>query len=246
MNLRKPIWISHRGYCESATENTIEAFEAAIGVGFRAFETDLRITADNHIVLSHDRDLMRTAGVNVNVHQKTKKELVQIPLRRGSRLMFFEDLLLRFLNYRWTLEFKDDDADLCIERFLQIIEAEGLRDWVRKNVKFLVWKREHEERIQTSIPEAHFYALFTDCRKAALSRLFHLPFWKKIDDQKTYGVPPRFLGINLFQKKYVEAFHDRGAEILAYLPETEAESQAAVAAGFDEILTNYKISDRFT
>lgn len=236
-----PLWISHRGFCEAATENTIDAFEAARKIGFRAFETDLRLTADGHIVLSHDETLDRVAGISASVHRQTKQELQAVALPRGARLMFFEEILMRFLGDRWTLEFKPEYAEACIQKFLQIVGRERLHDWVQTQVKFLVYENAHEDLLKKHLPNAKFYACFRDCKRAALSQIFHLPFWKEIQQGKTYGLVPRFLGLDLFQKKYVDIFHQAGAEILAYLPKTQEQAKAAVAAGFDEILTDGRI-----
>ena len=61
-NNKKPFWISHRGYAKKYTENSQEAFDAALDLGFEFLETDLRITADGHIVLCHDPDFRRLGG----------------------------------------------------------------------------------------------------------------------------------------------------------------------------------------
>jgi glycerophosphoryl diester phosphodiesterase len=46
--------IAHRGASRLATENTIEAFELAVGVGADAVELDVRRTADGVLVVHHD------------------------------------------------------------------------------------------------------------------------------------------------------------------------------------------------
>lgn len=50
----------------TAPENTLAAFERARAAGADAFECDVRITADNHVVVCHDSTLDRTTdGVGV-------------------------------------------------------------------------------------------------------------------------------------------------------------------------------------
>ncbi len=53
--------MAHRGASDVAAEHTLGAYVAALDVGAEAFECDVRLTADGHLVCVHDRDLRRTA-----------------------------------------------------------------------------------------------------------------------------------------------------------------------------------------
>lgn len=58
-----PQCIAHRGYKAENPENTMCAFRAAIEKGrAHAIETDIHLTKDNIVVLSHDPDLKRCFG----------------------------------------------------------------------------------------------------------------------------------------------------------------------------------------
>jgi len=46
--------IAHRGFTRKYPDNTLEAFEAAIGINVDAIECDVRETDDNHFVMFHD------------------------------------------------------------------------------------------------------------------------------------------------------------------------------------------------
>ncbi|MDQ4071249.1 MAG: hypothetical protein M3088_00010 [Actinomycetota bacterium] len=54
-----PVAIAHRGGAEEAPENTLEAFGAAIALGYRYLETDAHVTRDGTVVAFHDRTLDR-------------------------------------------------------------------------------------------------------------------------------------------------------------------------------------------
>jgi glycerophosphoryl diester phosphodiesterase len=49
----RPQAIAHRGYKASHPENTISAFKGAVEVGAHAIETDIHVTKDGIVVLSH-------------------------------------------------------------------------------------------------------------------------------------------------------------------------------------------------
>jgi glycerophosphoryl diester phosphodiesterase len=55
-----PLWIAHRGAGKLAPENTLAAFRLAAGLGWRAFECDVKLSADGVPFLLHDDTLDRT------------------------------------------------------------------------------------------------------------------------------------------------------------------------------------------
>lgn len=52
--------IAHRGASYDAPENTFEAFDLALELGFDNFETDVQLTSDGRAVMIHDSTLDRT------------------------------------------------------------------------------------------------------------------------------------------------------------------------------------------
>lgn len=57
-----PLWIAHRGAGLLAPENTLVAFRLGAHYGYRAFECDVKLSADDVPFLMHDADLQRTTG----------------------------------------------------------------------------------------------------------------------------------------------------------------------------------------
>jgi glycerophosphoryl diester phosphodiesterase len=57
-----PLWIAHRGAGLLAPENTLAAFRLGASYGYRAFECDVKLSADDVPFLMHDADLQRTTG----------------------------------------------------------------------------------------------------------------------------------------------------------------------------------------
>lgn len=57
-----PLWIAHRGAGKLAPENTLAAFRLGAGHGFRAFECDVKLSADGVPFLLHDATLQRTTS----------------------------------------------------------------------------------------------------------------------------------------------------------------------------------------
>lgn len=58
------ILAAHRGDKKYFPENTMPAFDSALRLGVDMIETDIHMTSDGHLVLIHDRNLIRTTGFN--------------------------------------------------------------------------------------------------------------------------------------------------------------------------------------
>ena len=57
-----PFWIAHRGAGKRAPENTLAAFREGAAQGFRMFECDVKLSADDVPFLLHDSELERTTS----------------------------------------------------------------------------------------------------------------------------------------------------------------------------------------
>jgi glycerophosphoryl diester phosphodiesterase len=72
--------IAHRGYHDlnkAVWENTLPAFGRAIEHGY-AIECDVHLTQDGEVVVFHDNDLVRLAGVDGFVWQRTLAEMASL------------------------------------------------------------------------------------------------------------------------------------------------------------------------
>jgi glycerophosphoryl diester phosphodiesterase len=67
--------VGHRGTIIWGTENTIDAFKAAIELGADAVEMDVRNTKDGQLILMHDDTLDRTTNCSGPISQKTWDEI---------------------------------------------------------------------------------------------------------------------------------------------------------------------------
>lgn len=244
VHLKKPTvhWISHRGYHIQFVENSKKAFDAACAGGFAHLETDLRSTRDGVLVLCHDPDLVRVGGPKKKISDMTAAEVQSHVLADGSRVMLFEDFYQCFgQTCQVTLDFKPEHGERTVQVFLKWVEKQRAAEWVNSKVTFLFWKASHEAMIKKHFPKARYYARRLECLRAGLALFAGLAAFAGIQPGRTYAVPPRFLGISMFSKKFVEPFHQRNARVVAFLPNSDAEVQAAVEAGMDEILTNGQI-----
>lgn len=82
---------SHRGGRLERDENTAYAFQKSWEAGFTGFETDIRMTKDGVLYLTHDSTLERTTNGTGVFEEKTSKEIDQLLTKKGNKVMKFED-----------------------------------------------------------------------------------------------------------------------------------------------------------
>ena len=139
-----PVAIAHRGGAEDAPENTIEAFGAAVAMGYRFLETDAHVTRDGVVVAFHDPRLDRITDRTGAIASLPIAEVEaadagfafspdggrSFPFRgRGVRVPRLETLLLRWPDARVNIDPKDDAA---VEPLVALLD--GLDAWDRVNM----------------------------------------------------------------------------------------------------------------
>ncbi|GJC89207.1 phosphatidylglycerol phospholipase C [Colletotrichum liriopes] len=92
---RLPQAIAHRGFKSLYPENTLLAFRGALDAGAHALETDLHLSRDGVVVLSHDGNLKRCFGVDKKISECDWAYLETLRTVRepGEKLPRLDDLL---------------------------------------------------------------------------------------------------------------------------------------------------------
>ncbi|MGL6109915.1 MAG: glycerophosphodiester phosphodiesterase [Rubrivivax sp.] len=73
-----PLWIAHRGAGLLAPENTLAAFRLGASLGYRAFECDVKLSADGVPFLLHDATLERTTDAQGVAGERRWSELSRL------------------------------------------------------------------------------------------------------------------------------------------------------------------------
>ncbi len=107
-------FFAHRGDNKNHQENTLLAFESSLHKGFRAFELDLRRTADDHVVLFHDDTLERHGRPDLNAGELTLEEFRELV----PSLTTFHDLRAYFARMGVTINLEIKDGPETLQRIL--------------------------------------------------------------------------------------------------------------------------------
>ena len=84
----------------------MEAFERAVGLGYRYLETDVHLTADGVVVAIHDDTLDRTTDGEGPVAQRAWGEITRLTVAGGGRVPRLDELLTAWPDVRWNIDCK--------------------------------------------------------------------------------------------------------------------------------------------
>lgn len=149
--------IAHRGFSGQYPENTLLAFAKAIETGAEMIELDVRLTADEQIVVIHDLDLGRTTDGTGPVDSYTLEELRRfnaaklqpdLPFQPVPKLE--EVLALTQNKVQVNIELKE----VVRHRRLPVLVAQELGRWGNPD-QFLFSAFEHEaiRQLRKSYPQ---------------------------------------------------------------------------------------------
>ncbi len=141
--MNTPVFYAHRGASIEQPENTLPAFHRALELGADAIETDIHLTRDGHLVISHDPDAERMAGVPLvyaqasideiralNVGQRfTSKDGGAASEPSGYRIPTLEEVLTEFPDIPFNVDIKQPGRDIA-ERVVALIRRLGATERV--------------------------------------------------------------------------------------------------------------------
>ncbi|HEY3395299.1 MAG TPA: glycerophosphodiester phosphodiesterase [Lacipirellulaceae bacterium] len=131
----KAVIMAHRGSSTVAPENTMAAVKQAIADGADWVEIDVQETADGEVVVTHDSDFMKQAGVGLKIWNATIADLERIdigswfdPKFKDERVPKLQDVLAECKGkIGVTIELKYYGHDERLEeRVVEIVEASGM------------------------------------------------------------------------------------------------------------------------
>jgi glycerophosphoryl diester phosphodiesterase len=206
--------ISHRGLSGSAPENTLEAFEAVVRLGVHGIETDVRVSADEQLILFHDRTVKGMAVGDLSAEHI--RQLV------GYHVPTLAEAVASWPELLWVLELKTPAA------------VEPLVDFVGRMTRpenFLVISFWHqairEVALRSTVPCGLLVAHCPD-RLNGLARAVRLRRVRTLVWCFEFCSPALIVDAAA-----------RGWRSFVYGPETRLEHEACRRWGFEGVITDY-------
>jgi glycerophosphoryl diester phosphodiesterase len=124
---RKPFGVvAHRGGIEKYPENTVAAISYAVELGVDVVEVDVRPTKDGELILLHDPDFERVAGVKARPEELTMEEIGKIKIDAQPVATLEE--ALRVIGGKCAL-FVEIKEPKTTQKAIEIIQKAGAGEW---------------------------------------------------------------------------------------------------------------------
>lgn len=129
--------IGHRGAAALRPENTMAAIRKALEDGADWVEIDVQETVDGEVIVTHDSDFMKAAGVPTKVWDATMEDIAGIdvggwfdPAYANERAPLLRDVLAKMQDEgRLIIELKYYGHDVDLEnRVIALVEEAGMED----------------------------------------------------------------------------------------------------------------------
>jgi glycerophosphoryl diester phosphodiesterase len=218
---------AHRGSSKRAPENTLSAIEAAIEDGADYCEIDVQETADGVIVVLHDEDLMRVAGVARKIWEISYAEIRELDAGSwfatsfaGERVPTLAEAIETARDrIKLNIELKFNGHDeMLAERVVQVLEdADFVSQSLVSSLDYaaLLKVRELNPELETG------YMIYSARGRVARLDVDFLSFNKRLATQRR-----------------VEDVQRTGKEVHVWTVDAPAEMSSYIDLGVDNITTN--------
>ena len=213
----------HRGDTSIFLENTIEAFQSAISLGYQYLETDLRETSDGKIITFHDPNLKRITGANITISETKFSDIRMRRLPSRETIPTIDELLEEFPDSFFNMDLKVNQIE---EKVLKKINSHNAIERVclgSFNSKVIKKINSLEPKILTSM---------------GISQVIMYKFFQKKNLSKLIQIPTLWNGIKVITKKFIDRLHNDGLKVHVWTINKETEMQSLIDLGVDGIMTD--------
>ena len=213
--------IGHRGARAYETENTLESFRKAIGLGANAIELDVRQSRDEKLIISHDDNLKKVFDKDLQINTATLEELKQLS---ADRVPTLEEALL-FIDRKVDkilVELKEAGYE---KKVLDVIRNQSLEDRVlivSFHEESLARMNNLDSKIETGLIYAKFRSKFRNPVQAAikLNARYLVPLYRFI------------------HTKDIEKAHKNSLKVIVWTINTKEEAMEYISKGVDGIASD--------
>lgn len=236
-----PLWIAHRGAGKLAPENTLAAFRLGARHGYRAFECDVKLSADGVAFLLHDDTLARTTPERGVAGQRNWAELSRLDAGgwhgreyAGEPIPSLDAIAAFVLRGGHALDLEIKPTTGLEDETGRVVAQEVARLWHGRDVKPLL------SSFQPASLAAARDAVPALARALLLDSLGDGWF----ETAQSLGCVAVITAYPLMDAAVIARLHGAGLRALCYTVNDPAEARRLLALGIDGIITD--AVDRFS
>jgi len=234
---------AHRGASAERPENTMPAFERAIEVGVDAIETDVHLTRDGHLIVSHDDTAARMTGARLAWADLALEDVRRLDAgwgfvaKDGSRpyaghgvtIPTFEEVLVAFPSAHVNVDLKEPRAIAPMLELLRAHRAEERVTIASFDTTTAVAVRRRGFAGETALSQGE------------VATLVGLPalLWRQLPfTGNAAQVPTKQGPLHFDRPAFVAKCHAIGLRVDFWVIDDPAEARRLLELGADGIMTN--------
>jgi glycerophosphoryl diester phosphodiesterase len=230
--LRPAIGIAHRGFSPDGAENSMTAFQAAVDLGYRHLETDVRVTGDGMALAFHDAILDRVTNSRGELRRLSWRQVRTARIVGREPIPRLEEVLSAFGDeVSVNIDVKSDAA---VGPTLDAIRRTNAWRRVRlaafSPARLLQLRRSAGPGTPSALTVPEVLAL----RSGGFGLLPGPPWLAGLAAQ----VPPRAGPLEVLQPRFLAAARARGIEVHAWTVNRRSEMVRLLDLGVDAIITD--------
>lgn len=217
---------AHRGGALEAPENTMKAFEYAVGLGYRYLETDAYATRDGVLISFHDDKLDRVTDAKGKIEALSWGELKGARIGGAEPIPLLEDLFARWPDVRINIDPKHDAAVvplIALIKRLQVQDRVCIGSFSDKRIRQVV--DAFDGRVCTSFGPQGILRLKTGWPGRAVA-------------QGCAQVPVKANNLTIVTRRFVEAAERLGLQVHVWTIDDEAEMKRLLDLGVHGLMTD--------
>lgn len=223
---------AHRGGTESAPENSLAAFAAAVDLGFDFLETDVHLTSDGVMVAFHDDVLDRVTDATGAIRDLPWAEVSQARIGGTEPIPTMDEVLEAFPGTRINIDAKSDEVVVtlaeCLRRHaaLDRVCVGGFSDRRLDRLRGLLG-----DGLCTSAGPRETAAFLAGVRLPVVRVPRRTPY-------RCLQVPVRQAGVEIVGEATVAAAHSVGLAVHVWTIDDPTEMHRLLDLGVDGIMTD--------
>jgi glycerophosphoryl diester phosphodiesterase len=224
-----PIAFAHRGGAGDWPENSMLAFEHAVGLGYRYVETDVHVTSDGVLVAFHDDGLDRVTDRAGVIAELPWAEVSAARIDGREPIVLLEDLLGAWPDLRVNIDPKHDRS---VGPLVDVIERTAAHDRVCVGAfsdrRLARLRKLTAGRVCTAMGPADVARLRLASTGVPTGRFA----------AACAQVPTRAAGRALVDRRFVEAAHRRDVKVQVWTIDDADEMTRLLDLGVDGLMTD--------
>ena len=223
-----PIAFAHRGGASEVPENTMPAFEHAVGLGYRYVETDVHATADGVLLAFHDDVLDRVTDRTGTIGELPWSVVSEAKVDGVEPIPLFEDLLGAFDDLRVNIDPKHDAA---VQPLVDVLRRTDAVD----RVCIGAFDDLRLERVRALLPD-----VCTSLGPIGTLQLGMASTGQEIGDLPSpcAQVPTHYGDTEIVTEAFLDEAHRRGMQVHVWTIDDRAEMERLLDLGVDGVMTD--------